>query len=175
MAIWSHWWPADVACQPNPGSMLPFDSAWTKSVIGPLSNSRTFIIGNYLGQICPGFDSKGREKFYCVQNLAEGIGNETSAAPVAANFNGSSSISVVSRWRPVKLPAFPLQWKRQHFSSWMKTATAFFITVCTTYSLRMGWLKRLLQRWTSLRLTARLKLSMCSLLQIVLIKSLSKI
>ena len=62
-------------------SVLPFDPSKSTAVIGPLSNSRSFIVGNYLGQICPGLSKEGRENFDCVQNLAEGIGNETSAAP----------------------------------------------------------------------------------------------
>ena len=65
----------------NPDSMLPFDNQKSTAVIGPLSNSRSFIVGNYLGQICPGLSGSGHENFDCVQNLAEGIGNETSVPP----------------------------------------------------------------------------------------------
>lgn len=46
---------------------------------------------NISGQICPGLNSKGQENFDCVQNLAEGIGNETTSAPVVVH--GLSSVT----------------------------------------------------------------------------------
>ena len=64
----------------NLDSRLPFDDSKATAVIGPLSTSRSMLVGNYLGQICPGLDSHGNENFNCVQSLAEAVGNVTGAS-----------------------------------------------------------------------------------------------
>jgi beta-glucosidase-like glycosyl hydrolase len=66
----------------NPSGLLPFDPSLSTAIIGPQSLSRAVLVENYLGQICPGLDSKGGENFDCVENLAEAVANLTSAAPI---------------------------------------------------------------------------------------------
>jgi len=52
----------------NEGKILPFPTGKSVAVIGPHSNAREALVGNYLGQLCPSND------FSCVQSVYEAIG-----------------------------------------------------------------------------------------------------
>jgi beta-glucosidase-like glycosyl hydrolase len=63
----------------NPGNVLPLDGSAgkTTAVIGPLATARNRLLGNYIGQICPGEDAN---IFDCVTSPLEGIKNITKGA-----------------------------------------------------------------------------------------------
>ena len=54
----------------NERSVLPLSSGINLAVIGPLSQTRGGLLGNYLGQICPGNNTAD---FSCVENVAEAL------------------------------------------------------------------------------------------------------
>ena len=61
----------------NERKTLPFTASKSVAVIGPHAGSRQGLLGNYIGQICPGLDSKGAEGFGCVQSITEAVCNAT--------------------------------------------------------------------------------------------------
>ena len=52
------------------GPVLPFDTSLSTAVIGPLAKAQGDLLGNYLGQICPGTDSADVS---CVTSPYDGI------------------------------------------------------------------------------------------------------
>ena len=63
----------------NEGGILPLSKEKTTAAIGPLSDARATLIGNYQGQICPGTESDGKEIYGCVQTFLEALGNASAA------------------------------------------------------------------------------------------------
>ena len=71
----------------NEKGTLPIPEGRKIAVIGPHAASRGELLGNYLGQICPG----ERQSFACVQTIFEALANLTQQVTTAPGLPGISS------------------------------------------------------------------------------------
>lgn len=62
----------------NPDSILPLKTGQTLAVIGPLAKAQGVLLGNYLGQICPGNNT---DDYSCVQTPFDALQAANVGAP----------------------------------------------------------------------------------------------
>jgi len=70
----------------NPGNLLPIPKGQKVALIGPHANAREAMVGNYLGELCPG------NTFDCVQSFAAAMNTSNPATTVTAGSGITKSI-----------------------------------------------------------------------------------
>jgi xylan 1,4-beta-xylosidase len=74
----------------NKNNVLPIIGGKV-AVIGPHGATRTNLLGNYYGQICPGLNAKGQENYYCVHTIVEQLAQLVTVFSAPGLYNVTSN------------------------------------------------------------------------------------